>query len=73
MAGMFQKYEGIKELYDMTLNDAVSGVIDDVSKRYGVSKKDARTLVTNALIYNVVTSEIVGQCGFLLGLDMSNY
>lgn len=56
----------MKELYKMTANEALSYVVDEVAEDHDISKKLARELVLNALVYNCVIEEIKGQVSFLL-------
>lgn len=56
----------MKDLWKLTANEALSPVIDEVAEEHGVSKKLARDLVMNALVYCVVIEEIKGQVNFLL-------
>lgn len=53
------------DLYDLTWSEAADGVIEDVAKRIGITKKQATILVKNTLIYNCVAEEIAGQAEFL--------
>ena len=56
------------ELYELTLSQAVSYAVDKVREQHPqLSNKQAQQLVKNALIYNCVIDEIVGQVDFLLG------
>ena len=56
----------MKELYKLTPTEALSYSIDNVAEELNVSRKLARDLVLNALVYNCVVAEIVGQAAFLL-------
>ena len=59
----------MKELYDLTATEVIGFLVDDVMAQHkGLTKKEARKLVLNALIYNVVTSEVYGQIDFLMGV-----
>ena len=57
----------MKELYDITASEAINSIADTVSMHFGVKKSLAKKAVINALIYNCVVDEIVGQAAFLLG------
>lgn len=56
----------MKELYKLTATEAISYAVDNVAEEHGISKKFARDLVLNALVYNCVIAEIAGQVNFLL-------
>lgn len=53
-------------LYDMTMKEAAQSAIDEIMTRLDVSKARATELFKNAIIYNCVIDEIVGQADFLL-------
>lgn len=57
------------DLYKLTDKEAIGVVVDSVAEDLGISKKEARILVKNALIYNCVIDEITGQCRFLSGRE----
>lgn len=59
----------MRELYKLTPSEALSGVIEEVAEDNGISKKMAKDLVLNSLIYCVVIEEIKGQVRFLLEVD----
>lgn len=55
------------ELYELTANEAIKNMVDELAEDEGISKKLAKKLVINALIYNCVQEEIIGQAKWLLG------
>lgn len=57
----------MRELYNVTMTDVIDTIAEDVMAKYNVSKAKARKLVCNALIYNCVTEEVLGQVDFLMG------
>lgn len=58
-------------LYDLTVNEALESVINSVLKcNPELKKREAKKLVLNALIYNCVVDEIVGQVNFLLDKEV---
>lgn len=59
----------MRELYKLTATEAISYVADEVAEENHISKKLARELVKNALVYSVVIEEIQGQVKFLLERD----
>lgn len=57
----------MRDLYKLTAAEAMSYAIDRVlESNPEVTKKQAKELVLNALVYNCVIEEIVGQVNFLL-------
>lgn len=54
------------ELFKLTANEAIQNMVDEVAESKGISKKLAKQLVINALVYNCVQDEILGQVNFLL-------
>lgn len=54
------------ELFKLTANEAIQNMVDEVAECKGISKKLAKQLVINALVYNCVQDEILGQVNFLL-------
>lgn len=56
----------MKELYKLTTSEVISAVADEIMEEHNVSKKLAKDLVLNALIYYVVIDEIRTQVKFLL-------
>ena len=54
-------------IYDFTFDAATKELVDTLMKRYGIKRADAKNLVINSLIYNVVQEEIINQCDFILG------
>lgn len=60
----------MRELYDLTAAQALESAIESVIENNpGMSKKQAKTLVLNALLYNCVIDEICGQVNFLMGKE----
>lgn len=55
-----------KDLYDVTLTQAVEDIVKNIKERYGRTKSEAKLLLNNALLYNVVRDEIMGQIDYLL-------
>ena len=52
------------ELYNITATEAIESVVNTVLEvNPELSKKDAKKLVLNALIYNCVVDEIMGKEG----------
>lgn len=60
----------MKDLYDITATQALDGIIDKVlADNPDMSRKMAKKLVINALLYNCVIDEVLGQVNFLLGKE----
>lgn len=59
----------MRELHDYTLTEAVNFIVEDIVEAKGISKALAKKLVINALLYNVVTDEIIGQVYWLMEDD----
>ncbi len=58
------------ELYDLTVAEALEHSINRVMEENPeLTKRQAKKLVLNALIYNCVVDEIAGQVNFLLGKE----
>ena len=58
------------ELYNITATEAIESVVNTVLEvNPELSKKDAKKLVLNALIYNCVVDEICGQVSFLMSKE----
>lgn len=58
------------DLYEITATQALEESVKVVMEQHpDLTKKMAKILVTNALIYNCVIEEVVGQVDFLLGCD----
>lgn len=58
-------------LYDLTVNEALESAINSVLEcNPELKKREAKKLVLNALIYNCVVDEIVGQVNFLLDKEV---
>lgn len=60
----------MKELYDMTTKEVIDNLCQRVIEREPMTKTQAKKLVLNALIYNCVIDEILGQIDWLMGKDM---
>lgn len=56
----------MKQLYRITASDIIGDIADQVVERKGISKTLAKQLVLNALIYNCVQEEILGQVYWLM-------
>ena len=56
----------MEELYNLTMAEATSGLIESIMMEHNVTKAMATKLLKNALIYNCVADEILGQVDFLL-------
>lgn len=56
-------------IYDLTFEQASSGLIKLFAEKLGITKTDAKCLLLNTLVYNVVQEEIVKQAMFLLDQD----
>ena len=60
----------MRDLYDITATEALKDAIDRVQENNPeLSRGFCKKLVLNALIYNCVIDEIVGQVDFLLGKE----
>lgn len=58
------------DLYEITMAQALEESIKVVMEQHPeLTKKMAKTLVVNALIYNCVIEEVVNQVDFLMGCD----
>ena len=62
----------MEDLYDLTLTEAAQVCIDQIAAGFDVPKKQARKLFANAIIYNCVLEEIMGQVAFLLNRQLPN-
>lgn len=63
------------DLYNVPMKDAIESLIEDVindqaNLGYKLTKTKARTLIANALMYNVVSCEVCNQVRFLCGQDV---
>lgn len=57
----------MRDLYKLTASEALSFAVEKVmGQNEGMKISEARTLVYNAVIYNCVIEEIVGQVDFLM-------
>ena len=54
------------DLYKLTPMEALSAAIEEVAEEEQISKKLAKQLVINSLVYCCVIEEIKGQAHFLL-------
>ena len=54
------------ELYAMSYSQAAEAAIETIMEDLNVSKAKATVLFKNAICYNCVIDEIVGQAAFLL-------
>lgn len=59
----------MRDLYEYTMSEAIGFIAETVAEEKGVSKTLAKKLVVNALLYNCVVDEILGQVNFLLDGD----
>ena len=58
------------ELYDITATEAINGIVETVKENHPeLSKAEAKKYVINALIYNCVIDEILGQVDYLMGVE----
>ena len=62
----------MEDLMDMTLTEAAQICIDQIAEGFDVPKKQARKLFANAIVYNCVVDEIMGQVAFLLNRELPN-
>lgn len=60
----------MQELYDLTTKEVIDHLCERVQERDKMTKTQAKKLVINALIYNCVIDEILGQVDFLMGKDL---
>jgi len=60
----------MRELYKLTATEVIDGLVDEVlGVHEGLTRQTAKKLVLNALIYNCVIEEIIGQVNFLMGIE----
>lgn len=59
----------MKDLYNLSWKEASENAIETIMEQCGVSRATAEKVMKNALIYNPVVDEILGQAMFLLGID----
>lgn len=52
-------------MFELTLKEAAQYAVDEIAESLGCSKKKAMELFKNAIVYNCVIDEIVGQAMFL--------
>lgn len=58
------------ELYNITTKEAIDGIVDRVLEgNPELSRAMAKKLTVNALIYNCVIDEVLGQVDYLLGKE----
>lgn len=60
----------MKELYELTTKEVIDNLCERVQERDKMTKAQAKKLVLNALIYNCVIDEILGQVDFLMGKEL---
>lgn len=56
-------------LYNYSMTDAIEELTEEVMDLYDLDIATARKVIKNALIYNCVQDEILGQIRFMLGAD----
>lgn len=56
----------MKELYDIQMGQATEYLVGEIAYQFDVTKKLAKKLLANALMYNVVREEVLEQVAFLL-------
>ncbi len=57
-------------LYDVPMAKAINAITEELRENHPeLSKSMAKTLVCNALIYNTVINEILGQVEFIMEND----
>lgn len=54
------------ELYNISAAEAVAILAEEQAAKRGITKAQAKKLVINALLYNVVAAEIDNQIDFIL-------
>lgn len=54
------------ELENYTQTEVINYLINHIAERIDVSKKEAKTLLLNALTYNLVVAEIDGQIDYMM-------
>lgn len=54
------------ELYSISAAEAVAILAEEQAAKRGITKAQAKKLVINALLYNVVAAEIDNQIDFIL-------
>lgn len=63
----------MRDLYNITASEALSFSIEKVIEdNPELTKKQAKVLVLNALLYNVVIAEIRGQVNWLLDKEQED-
>ena len=60
----------MKKLYELTTKEVIDHLCERVQERDKMTKAQAKKLVLNALIYNCVIDEILGQVDFLMGKEL---
>lgn len=65
-----KKGHNMKDLENLTTKEVIDHLCDRVIEHDKISKAQAKKLVLNALIYNCVIDEILGQVDWLMGKDM---
>lgn len=56
-------------LYGLSMTDVLTELTDEVMETYDLDMATARKVIRNALLYNCVQDEILGQIRFMLGAD----
>ena len=57
----------MRKLYDITATQAVDTLVKTLRENHPeISKATAKKLICNALIYNCVNDEVMGQAEFLM-------
>ena len=59
----------IKDNTGARLQETINNILEDLMERYSVSRVDARKLLAESLVRNIVFDEITGMCDWLLGKD----
>ncbi len=60
----------MKDLYQISRKEALDSLIEEAIKDHPeLTKRQAETLVCNALMYNVVIASVGEQINFLLDID----
>lgn len=62
----------MRKLYDVNASDVILSIADEIAGIKGISRALAKKLVINALIYNCVQDEIIGQVNFLMDEEGDN-
>lgn len=57
------------EIYDLNATTVIADLAGEVAEDLGITKTDAKIMVLNALLYNLVQEEVKSQCRYLLGIE----